>query len=224
MEKEKIPWGIVILFLLLTGVFILSSYISQVYFDEIGSLIGDGIKGKIFYVFLLIFAVVLAPISVTPLIPIASSQWGWPLVFLFTLLGETLGATLAFLIARRYGYPLVEKFVSLKKIHKYEGLVPEKNVFLGVVVIKMVIPVDIINYAIGVLSKIDWKKFILATAIGFIPYAFVVSYIGSLPSIFILTIILAGIILFILIILSGLYTKTNFRKSFEKWWKERFRH
>lgn len=223
MERHhKVFWTIVsaIIFIALV---LFSSYLSEQYSDEIGNLIGDGFLGMIIYVTIVVLAAVLAPISTVPLIPLVSSLWGWPVVAGLTLFGEVLGGTIAFLIARHYGYGLVKKIVSLEKIHKYERMVPERNIFWGIVVVRIAIPTDFMSYLIGIFSKVSLTKYIWATALGFLPYALFVSYLGVLEFIHLVVLISVGTLLFVLIILSGLYSKKKFRKRVERWWDKRFK-
>ena len=59
---------------------------------------------------------------------------------------------------------------------------PEKNLFLGVIMTRIFIPIDLMSYAIAFFTKIDIKKFALGTLIGFTPGVAILSYYGGVPS------------------------------------------
>src|SRR3989338_2820140 len=64
-------------FLTVVALFILTSFFSQVYESEIHEFIlHDSVLGKLIYILITIVAVVLAPISTIPLLPVASHLWG----------------------------------------------------------------------------------------------------------------------------------------------------
>lgn len=221
MRKHHIFYTILGI-LAIAGLFIFVSYLVQNNIVGIQKLIGDNIYGKIIYILLLIASIVLAPITVIPFIPIASNQWGWFETSLLTIFGWTAGSIIAFFIARVYGKKVVEKFISLKKIRSMERMIPKKNEFLGIIVLRVTFPVDFLSYAIGLLSRIDWKSYSLATLIGVTPGAVVLSYIGELPFSVQLSAFIIGTIIFILIVVISLGYHEKIRKSLEKTWKGRF--
>ncbi len=101
------------------------------------------------YVFIVIIAVVIAPVSAMPLLPIASNMWGGFIAATLNIIGWTIGALIAFAIARKYGILLVKKLISIGKIEHVQALVPEQNIFWSIVFLRMAIPVDILSYALG---------------------------------------------------------------------------
>lgn len=70
-----------------------------------------------------------APVSATPLIPIAASAWGVATTALLSIFGWTIGSLAAFIIGRRYGLPLVQKFVSINKLEKLHKYIPRGKKF-----------------------------------------------------------------------------------------------
>ena len=106
-------------------------------------------------------------------------------------------ALIAFCLARKYGIPLIEKFVSMEKITQIENKVPEKNVFWSIVFLRMVLPVDVLSYALGLFSKISKKKYVLATLIGISPFAFAFAYLGRLPIYYQIAAFSTGILIFL---------------------------
>ncbi len=191
-EKTKAFFGILIIVLL----FILSSYFVRENIEVIKSFIGNDFIGILIYILISIIAIVIAPISMMPLVPIASNLWGWFYSGIIHIIGWTLGSIIVFFISRRYGVPLIKKFVSLEKINKFESKIPKENLFIDIVLLRMIIPIDILSYALGLFSKVDFKTYVLATLIGIIPFTFAFSYLGTIP----LSYQIPGFILVVLII------------------------
>lgn len=168
--------GLVIIIIL----FLCTSFLSQFYGNEILNFAGvEKSFSKGLYVLVTIVAIVVAPFSTVPLIPIASNLWGWPAAGVLSIAGWALGAQLAFILARRFGKPFVEKVFSLQKLHAFENYFTNKNLFWTVVFLRMIIPVDILSYALGLFSGIKSAPFFLATLIGITPFAFIFAYAGN---------------------------------------------
>jgi uncharacterized membrane protein YdjX (TVP38/TMEM64 family) len=116
--------------------------------------------------------------------PVVSNIYGWQIAALLSVIGWVIGASLAFLLARRYGTLLVKRVVSLKNIEKFEKKMPEKHLFLTVVFLRMAVPFDFISYLLGLFSSINFKTYVLATTLGVIPMAIFLSILGTLPPLF----------------------------------------
>ncbi len=183
--------------ILIITAFILFSYFIQTKSDFFNNLIANNFLGILIYILLNIIAVVFAPITVLPLIVVATGLWGWTNAAIITILGWTIGSILAFLIARKFGVPLVRRFISLEKIYKLEDKFSVGNNFWSVLLLRIIIPVDILSYALGLFSKIKLLPYSLATIIGITPFAFIFAYLGTVP--FIYQIILGLIVLIIFI-------------------------
>lgn len=97
---------------------------------------------------------------------------------LYTILGAICGGTLSFFIARYFGRGLVEKLIKHKAQWFDDGV--EKKGFLLIFILRLVplIPYDVISYGAG-LSKIKFKDFLMATAIGIIPGVLVYANLGD---------------------------------------------
>ncbi len=176
-EKTKSEIGIIIIIIF----FIFSSYIIQNNFLNVKGLIEDNFAGMLTYIFILILATVIAPVSALPILPIASNIWGWIFAALLSIIGWTVGAAIAFVLARRYGVPLVKRFISIEKIAKFEKKIPKENIFWSIIFLRMAIPVDILSYILGLFSHIKFRTYFLATLIGVSPFAFVFAFLGGLP-------------------------------------------
>ncbi|MFS1514849.1 TVP38/TMEM64 family protein [Chengkuizengella sp. SCS-71B] len=97
---------------------------------------------------------------------------------LYDLIGATLGACLAFVIARSLGRETIERWLG-DKMKKMDDISEEKG-FRTILFFRLVplVPFDVINYGAG-LSKVKLKDYALATLIGIIPGAFAYNYLGA---------------------------------------------
>lgn len=166
----------------------------------------EGPFGAFLYVSITVLAVVAAPISTFPLLPVAVSLWGSFLAAVLSIVGWTIGASIAFGLARRYGKPLIRKMVSLEKIQRIEKMIPEENIFMSVVLLRMTLPVDILSYALGLFSGISFRNYFLATLIGVSPFAFFFAYAIELPSV-----VQFFVVALVLILLASGYARYNKR-------------
>jgi uncharacterized membrane protein YdjX (TVP38/TMEM64 family) len=166
----------------LVFLFVLASVFTDTYQAQMRAVVSDdSALGMGVYVLLTIFAVVIAPVSTLPLLPLASGMWGWMLAGVLSIIGWTIGGQIAFLLARRYGKPFLRRIVSLEKLEKYEKRIPEENMFWTVLFLRMAVPVDVLSYALGLFSRMKSVSYFFATLIGVAPFAFVFAYAGTLP-------------------------------------------
>lgn len=172
----------VLALIIVAGLFVLASIVASRYENEIQLLVkNDGVLGMTAYVMITIIAIVVAPISTLPLMPLASMLWGWPLAGVLSIIGWTIGAQIAFSIARRFGKSFIEKIISVEKLKTIEERIPKRQLFWSVVFLRMTIPVDVLSYALGLFSQMKSSTYFFATLIGVTPFAFVFAYAGTIP-------------------------------------------
>jgi len=138
-------------------------------------------RGLFLYIALNIVDAVVAPGLTLPLIPIAVRAWGRVPAALATTAGWTAGSLIAFLIARRWGYPVVRKITSIERVRAMRRYIPE-DLFWSVVLVRLVLPMDVISYVLGLFTDIGWPEYAAATALGLTPSAFLLAYFGKLPN------------------------------------------
>lgn len=185
----------------LISVFILLSYLVQTNFEFFEKLVAGSFLGLLVYIFLNVLAIVVAPITVIPLIVIVAGIWGWVVAGFVTWIAWVLGSMIAFLIARRLGVPVARKFISLDELYKFEERFSFIGSFWGVVFLRMVIPVEILSYGLGLFSRIGFWKYIFASALGFLPIVFLFGYFGVIPFVYQIILglcILIGILVFMI--------------------------
>ena len=137
--------------------------------------------GLLLYITLNIVDAVVAPGATLPLIPVAVRVWGRVPAALATTAGWTAGSLIAFLIARRWGYPVVRKITSIERVRAMRRYIP-KDLFWSIVLVRLALPMDVISYVLGLFTDINWPTYVGATALGLTPSAFVLAYFGKLPN------------------------------------------
>ena len=140
------------------------------------------IGGVMAYIALGVIATVVAPLSSLPFLPLISLLYGWFFAAIFSIIAWSIGSLIAFWIARRYGKTLARKFVSLERLERLEAKIPRERFFWSVVLLRVIAPVDVLSYALGLFSTIKTGGYALATVIGITPFAFVWAYFGGMPT------------------------------------------
>ena len=166
------------------ALFILVSYYTRQNIEFLKELIGNDFRGILIYLLITVFAIVVAPVSMMPLIPIASNLYGVFYAAIINIIGWTIGSFIVFFICRKYGKNLIKKFVSLEKLYEWESRIPKEKFFLTLILLRMSVPVDILSYALSLLTKINFRTYALTTIIGVIPFSFVFSYLGTIPLVY----------------------------------------
>lgn len=181
---------------ILALLYIVTSYYSNNYSEEILSYLGEGslVKAALLYIFLSIISVVVAPIASLPLLPILANLWGSFWAGIVSILGWTLGNLIAFILAKKYGRPIVKKIGTEKEIADLREYLPSKNdnLFGNLVLLRIIFPVDLLSYVLGLFAPdIKLKTFFWSTLIGIAPGALLFSYLGTMSVAF--QIILFGV-------------------------------
>jgi len=162
--------------LFLVSIYAVSALLTRQFGDFIGEYLDFGALGMLIYVLAATLETVVAPISTIPLIPVASTLWGPFVTALLTIFAWSLGSTIAFGIARKYGKPHVARFVNIKSVEKFEKTLSEEYLFWNILFLRTAIPFDFFSYAVGLFSSIRLWHYILATVVGITPFVFILSY------------------------------------------------
>ena len=204
METKKNKIKAVIPVAIIVALFVVSAFYSQKYDEEAKIFVeGGGVFGMVAYVIIAVITTVAAPVSAGPLIPIAANAWGVAITAALSILGWTIGSLVAFAIGRRYGLPLAQKFFSVRNLENMHKHIPQERIFWSVVLLRIMIPVDLLSYALGIFGVLGWRRYTLATIIGITPFAFIFAYLGTLPVSYQLFSIPAGILLIFIVYASG---------------------
>lgn len=123
--------------------------------------------------------------SMVPLVPgiiiTITNAWifGWQYGSFYSWTGALIGAVLDFGIARWYGRPVVEHFISNKYLN-LTNVFFKRHGIMAVFITRLmpIIPFKVISYGAG-LTKLTLWKFIIATAIGQTPAIVLYSILGQ---------------------------------------------
>ena len=124
-------------------------------------------------------ATICAPLTALPLIPLIAPILGPFTTGLASFLGWTIGAIGAFLIARYGGRPMLERVIDLQRLALWEAKLPPTIEFMGIVALRMLVPVDILSYALGALSTVSLHVYTAATMLGIVWFSFAFAYGGE---------------------------------------------
>lgn len=124
-------------------------------------------------------ATVIAPIAVLPMVPLLAPILGPFLTGLSAYIGWTSGAIVAFWIARRFGQPLVLRFVRKKDLEKMSSYLNDDIGFVTIVMLRLVLPVDVLSYALGLFTFVSYSVYIRATLLGILWFPFAFAYMGT---------------------------------------------
>lgn len=117
----------------------------------------------------------------TPLTLLAGSLFGKLFGTIIALIGNTLGATAAFLLSRYVFRDYVNAHIlsNYPKIKSYDEKIKHKG-FSTVMALRLIplFPFNVLNFLLGVTS-IPLKKYILGSFIGMIPGTFIFVYFGE---------------------------------------------
>jgi len=194
--KEFIGTTVIVL------LFIVSAFFSHTYNAEIsGYMQNYQILGIFVYIFAGFISTIIAPISSVFLIPVAVAIWGPLLTALFSIFSWGFGSVVAYFLARTFGRPLVDHVADLSKVDTVARVLPQKKLFIWIVLARMAMPVDVLSYALGLFIAVPYTTYTLATIIGITPFAFIFSYASSAPPLY----TAGAIILALIAALLGIY-------------------
>jgi len=100
---------------------------------------------------------------------------------IYTVIGASIGSMIAFVIARKLGREFIDKILKgkFKKLEEYDKKL-EENGFLTIIFFRLIplFPFNGLNFALGI-TKVKFRDFALATALGIIPGSFILVNIGA---------------------------------------------
>ena len=117
-------------------------------------------------------------LSSLPLLPLATRSYGVLLTALLSAAGWWIGCVIAFQVAR-FGRRYLERITSLEAIDRLEDKVPPDIGFGGIVVLRMILPTDIVSFALGLLKRLRFRIYAAASLVGILPFSFAWSYAGG---------------------------------------------
>ncbi len=137
-----------------------------------------GVFGPIAIIGTMTVAIVFSPIPSAPIALVSGAMFGHGWGSLYVLVGSTLGASTAFLIARTLGYGILRRWFGDRL---NQGLLGSQNGLMAIVFVSRLLPFlsfDIVSYAVG-LSPLTYWRFAVATIAGIAPASFLLGHFGS---------------------------------------------
>lgn len=125
------------------------------------AVVSAGIFAPILFILLKASTIIVVPLSGSPLYPLAGLFFGFWHGIAYALIGDFIGFTVSFWLARKFGYPVVNTFIVandkslvariISHVGTVKGLFHTYLAFFGMP--------ELISYAVG-LSKLSYIKFI----------------------------------------------------------------
>ncbi|MDH5232182.1 MAG: TVP38/TMEM64 family protein [Gammaproteobacteria bacterium] len=134
--------------------------------------------GPVMIVSLMTVAIVMSPLPSAPIALTAGLLYGHTWGTVYVLIGSTLGAIIAFSIARLLGYDFIRHWLG-ENIAK--GWAGSQNTLMGIVFVSRLMPFisfDIVSYIAGFTSLSFWR-FTIATVAGIAPASFLLAHLGG---------------------------------------------
>ena len=137
-----------------------------------------GAAGPLLVIALMTLAIVFNPLPSAPVALASGAVYGHTWGTVYIIVGATLGAVIAFLIARIAGYQAVKKILPPNWTL---GKASTQNALMLSIFVSRLIPFlsfDLISYGAG-LTPISLWRFFLATLFGLIPASFLLAHFGG---------------------------------------------
>jgi len=142
-----------------------------------------GAWAPIFYITLKAITYIFAPLTSGPIQVIAGTLFGniWFGV-LYTLIGEVIGGSISFLIARRFGRPVIQRLVGNQAMQQIEDFYNKRmGGFVSLAVARIVLfsVWDFLSYAAGLAESVRFRSYLFVSIVfGFFPTYFFV-WVGT---------------------------------------------
>lgn len=142
-----------------------------------------GAVGPIALFVLLIVQCVVSPLPSEPLMMASGYLYGPWAGFALSWVSVVIGGTLCFLLARRLGRPVAERFAPRDKLDAFDAAFAGRGVmatFLAVLGIRFLAhgSFDVVSYACG-LIPFSLPLFLVASGVGVVPKVFAFTYLGA---------------------------------------------
>ncbi|MEM4260757.1 MAG: TVP38/TMEM64 family protein [Candidatus Woesearchaeota archaeon] len=134
--------------------------------------------GPVIIILLIVLEVLIAPLPGFVITLSSGYIYGFYLGTIYTWVGNVLGASLAFWLARMYGRPFIERNINFSKVKKYDVFFEHKKKYLWLLYVIPFFPIDIISFASG-FSNLEYKYFLFTISISLIPNVFIFNYFGQ---------------------------------------------
>ena len=174
---------IIILLVIAAAVFFIIHYDLHTFFIDRKKIIpfinSFGPASVLVFIPLQILQVLIAPIPGELTGFIGGYLYGVTLGTIYSTIGLSIGSWIAFILSRKFGLPLVEKFVKPEIIGKYDHFMEHKGTFVSFLLFLIPgFPKDSLCYILG-LSHMNVRSFIVISAVARLLGTILLSVQGS---------------------------------------------
>lgn len=178
LTNRHIIFSLTSLVLIFAGLYWLFSYLGLA--DVQAAIERSGIWAPLVFVLAKASTIVIAPLSGSPLYPLAGALFGFWKGSLLLILGDTLGGTMAFFLSRAFGRRIAERMMGEEKQFLAEALRMMGTVKGFAIARFCFLPApEIVTYGAGLTRLPFLPFFIINTFFNAIP-ALILAYAGSL--------------------------------------------
>ena len=133
-----------------------------------------GVFAPLIYIGMKMLTYIVAPLTSGPIQVVAGTLFGSvELGILYTLIGEVLGGSINFWIARRFGHPVVARFIGTSGMAQVESFYQDRLggwAALAVARIILFPAWDILSYALGLAKPVRYSTYLFVSVVfGFFP-------------------------------------------------------
>lgn len=121
--------------------------------------------------------IVVAPIPGAPLSYTAGFLFGPVAASFYSMLGIMVGSAFAFVLARRFGWPLIEKMAPKSWIDRWRNLSAVNSSFTWFLL--MLAPTADVFYFIAGLTTLSFRRYMLLVFVGRLPGIVLSAYLGA---------------------------------------------
>lgn len=136
-----------------------------------------GALAPLAYIGLYALQIVIAPLPGAALAYTAGYLFGPVPAAAYSITGILIGSALGFLLARRFGMPIIEKMAPKSWIERWRSLAAVNSSFTWFLL--MLAPTADVFYFVAGLTTLSFRRFMLIVLIGRLPGIILSSYLGA---------------------------------------------
>lgn len=179
LTRNHIVFTLAIIFVLVLAYLLLHNTIFALRSKEFNDFIYNlGWIGPLVMIGLITIEVIIAPLPGGWLAIATGYIFGPWLGFIYAYCGNILGSVVAYELARHFGRPFVQHFISAAKYQTYSEKLQTSGLGIALLYAIPLFPVDIISLLLG-LTTVSRRHFLLWMMVGFIPNMIVLNFLGE---------------------------------------------
>jgi uncharacterized membrane protein YdjX (TVP38/TMEM64 family) len=155
---------------------VLQDWINQL-IVELTKYIDDTVAARIIFTVLAALSVMLGPFTSAPIVAPAVAVWGEGITLLWTMMGWTVGNSLAYVIGKYLGYPAVRWLISPSKLERWSSFVRDRAALAPIIVLRLTVPSEI-GYVFGILQY-PFLRYLIISVSAELPFAILLIYAGQ---------------------------------------------